>query len=600
MASSHKVPAKPSLLLATVCCAIIHRVRPQWLAVSVSQAAAEADCKPGQISRLATRALARFESCLTRMMRMGRPPKAARKSRDSKVHADVLTAELLRVASDLLAAARWRRRPVMRAMAVGAYQRLRVNHPELTQKRFCDLLGLPVRTLRHWLAHAPANAGNPPPLPLSPPQKNPRPPRRPRFGFDVTVPDTQLAADTTDITAFGVRLKLVAAQDVGGRDQDLFDSVIVDDHESAQHVVSVLTEAIANRGGMQVIVDQGTPYMADATLDALDAIDAEHAPQREGTPTAKATIERAFRSVKAIADPLLDISNRVVAAYPSFKNVEFAKNATMLLVTALLRAYQAGARATRRADNERSETTVSQLVNVAEVSREQARAQHRSARQTLTRIHRAYAIDMPLKQFIRAHRHFPLSAIHEAERMFATQAHRDDIRKRASYFAALLIKAYEPHAKKRRRDAEQQQRQQVLEDERRRQKSQDAYLQENPVAWLRDAFSKLLYFWVPETRAFLFGGVGPAQAHLRGAIEHLCSSHGTATATDIINGVIAEFRAAPRHDLDALKAMQRLAHSLLTPDQHGQGRKLDFGSVYAKIIEQGQRMRWPPPVHLRT
>jgi hypothetical protein len=532
---------------------------------------------------------------------MGRPPKAARKGRESAaVHADKITVELLGVASDLLAAAPWRRRPVMRAMAVGAYQRLCANHPELTQRRFCDMLGLPMRTLRHWLAHAPTNAANPPPSPTPPPRKATRPPRRPRFGFDVTIPDTQLAADTTDITAFGVRLKLVAAQDVGGRDQDLFDSVIVDDHESAQHVVSVLTEAIADRSGMQVIVDQGTPYMADATLDALDAIDAEHAPQREGTPTAKATIERAFRTVKTIAAPLLDISNRVVAAYPSLKNAEFAKNVTMLLVTALLRAYQAGARATRRADNARAGTNDTHLANVAEASRERARAQHQSARQLLTRIHGAYAMDMPLKQFIRAHRHFHPNAIREAERMFAAQAHRDDIRKRASYFAALLLKANEPHAKRRQRYAEQQQRQQAMEDERQRQKNQDAYFQENPVDWLRDAFSKLLYFWVPETGAFLFGGIGPAHAHLRGAIEHLCSSHGPTTATDVINGVIADFRSAPRQDPNALTAMQSLAHRLLTPAHHEQVRKLDFGSVYAKIIDQGQGMRPPPPIHLRT
>ena len=77
--------------------------------------------------------------------------------------------------------------------------------------------------------------------PVAPPPEKKRPkklsPRRPRFGFDVTLPDTQVATDTTDLEAFGVSLKLVAAQDVGGRDQDLFDSIIVDNRESADHVV---------------------------------------------------------------------------------------------------------------------------------------------------------------------------------------------------------------------------------------------------------------------------------------------------------------------------------------------------------------------------
>ena len=44
-----------------------------------------------------------------------------------------------------------------------------------------------------------------------------RGPRRPRFGFDVVLPQTQIGADTTDLNAFGVPLKLVAAQDIGGR-----------------------------------------------------------------------------------------------------------------------------------------------------------------------------------------------------------------------------------------------------------------------------------------------------------------------------------------------------------------------------------------------
>ncbi len=158
-------------------------------------------------------------------------------------------------------------------------------------------MALPTRTLRHWLARpepeAPASTSPVAPAPPAlPPRK--RPPRRPRFSFQVVLPETQLAGDTTGLSAFGCDLKLIATQDIGGRDENLLESVIVDDHENADLVVQAFTEAIDGREGFQAIVDQGTPYMAKATREALEALGAEHAPQVEGNPTDKATIERAF------------------------------------------------------------------------------------------------------------------------------------------------------------------------------------------------------------------------------------------------------------------------------------------------------------------
>ena len=353
MSNSHETTAKPSTILVGVCCAIVHRARPEWLAITVREAAAQSQCKPERISRLASRATAAFERVINGLMRMGRPPKRNRKRRGQAT--DKLHGALLNAASELLAVIPWGvARPAIRAGMVGAYIRMRAQFPQLTQKKFCAVMGgIPERTLRYWLKNAPAN-NKPPSKDPAPKPRRKRPLRRGRFGFDVTIPGTQLAADTTDITAFGVPLKLIATQDVGGRDQDLFESVIVDDHESANLVIEALSGAIDKRPGMQTITDQGTPYMAEATRAALDELDAEHAPQREGTPTAKATIERAFRSIKTIAGPLLEISNRVAVALPSLKSTSFAKAAVMILMTALLRAYQAGGRAAHRASAQRA------------------------------------------------------------------------------------------------------------------------------------------------------------------------------------------------------------------------------------------------------
>jgi hypothetical protein len=253
------------------------------------------------------------------------------------------------------------------------------------------------------------------------------------------LPDTQLAADTTDLCAFGVPLKVIATQDVGGRDQDLCASVVVDDHESAELIVQAFTAALTGRPGMQAVTDQGTPYMAELTRAALDALGAEHAPQREGEPTDKATIERAFASLKSFARPLLEVSDRIARAVPALASAALAKAATTLLLTALLRAYQAGARAARRAGEQRAGISTEALARAAEQSRREAHAHDTSVRLLLEDIHAAYELDVPRGTFVRTHRRFPLEVLREAQRAFAAQAHRGDIKKRASYFWLLSI-----------------------------------------------------------------------------------------------------------------------------------------------------------------
>ena len=70
----------------------------------------------------------------------------------------------------------------------------------------------------------------------------------------------------------------------------------VEVRESADHVAHVLQEALASHPGAQWLTDQGTPYMASTVCEALEALEVEHAPQREGDPQAKSPLERAFRS----------------------------------------------------------------------------------------------------------------------------------------------------------------------------------------------------------------------------------------------------------------------------------------------------------------
>jgi hypothetical protein len=352
MTASHDALSKPSILLVLICLAVVHRLRPEWIAITLEEAAQSENVNPQRLSRLCSRALSPFQNVLELMTRIGRPRRE--KPDDSPRLEKALLSSLLGVTTELLRHISFRK-PAIRALVVGAFLRLKQAHPELTREHFCQTLSLSPRTFRYWMAHRDETAPSSPVAP--PPQKKPprkRPPRRPRFGFDVVLPDTQIAADTTDLQAFGVPLKLVAAQDVGGRDQDLFDSVIIDDRESADHVVRVVTEAIGDKEGQQMITDQGTPYMADATRAAIEALGAEHAPQKEGDPLGKATIERAFETVKQIAGPILQLTAGIADKIPKLNNTALAKAAATLLLTALLRAYQAGARAARRAEKDRT------------------------------------------------------------------------------------------------------------------------------------------------------------------------------------------------------------------------------------------------------
>jgi hypothetical protein len=527
---------------------IVSRLRPGWLAVGVGEAAGQLGIPLERVSRLVSRAITLFEQVLGTLTRRGRPTRD-RNAQDRAAELGLMR-ELLAVASSLLGRARFDRNQ-LRVQVVGAWQRLRTL-PSMTQARFCRALGLPERTLRAWLRSPPSTLRQPPPAAApEPPQKppRPRPPRRRRFGFDVTLPGTQVGADTTDVRAFGVPLKLVAAQDIGGRDSSLFESVIVDDQECADRVVEALTAALGDRPGAQAITDQGTPYMAEATRKALDELETEHAPQREADPMGKATVERAFRSIKDIARPLLAITDLIADIVPALRAVAIAKDATRLLIAALLKAYQHGARAACKADQERAGISPAELAELAEHSREHARATDRSARLLLAHIHCIYGLHGSVNRFINSFRHYDVSVLHDAERMLQSQMHRDDIRDRARYFAALVRRAHEDHLRRRAREridhAADGQRARDRDAHRAR---LDAWRQ-NPESWLHHALDLLAMSWIPPARTLLAAGHGLGLAYLQASLLRLLALHGPDTAEQIATGVLHGWRL---HALDRL------------------------------------------------
>lgn len=567
--ASHDASSKPSILLTLVCLAVVHRLRPGWISIKLEKAAQSENVSPQRLSRLCSRAIEPFQRFLDTLTRIGRPIRE--RESDCAARESALLRSLLGVATAILQHVSLRK-PAVRALIIGAYLRLKQEHPELTKNLFCQAFALSTRTFRYWMANR-TQAATPSPV-APPPKKKPhrkRPPRRRRFGFDVTLPDTQLAADTTDLQAFGVPLKLVAAQDVGGRDLDLLDSVIVDNRESADHVIRAVTQALDGKEGLQVLTDQGTPYMAEATKAALEALGADHAPQKEADPLGKATIERAFGIVKQIATPILDLTSKIASGIPTLRDPHLAKAATTLLLTALLKAYQAGARAARRADHQRASISADELKDLAEQSREKARAENRSSRLLLTHIHSDYGIARPLPLFLKQMRRFPLPVLKNAERAFAGQVHRCDIRDRASYFAAIARRCNEEHLRalqiQRRKDEEERRFHREIEDTN----AARAVWRADPASWLNDALTTLSTQWIPERGTLLFGGAGLGKRWLMESIDRLIELNGQG-ALDIANGTFSNFeKNDPKQiglqGLDTLRALFQSTLSERTKNQ---------------------------------
>jgi hypothetical protein len=560
---SHIQSSKPSPLLAVLCVALIHRVRPAWLAVGVAEAAATESLSAERVSRLTSRAVVAFEEVVVRLTQRGRPTTStdARATSDDVRELGRLRA-LLAVATAVLACVPLRGIPV-RALITGAWTRLAKEHPAITKAAFCAALSLPERTLRDWLTRGAPPAKPETAVPPTRKPRKPRPPRRPRFRFDVFLGGTQIGSDTTSIEAFGVPLKLVAAQDIGGRDAALFESVVIDTRETSEHVARVLGDAVAGRDGIQAITDQGTAFLAEATRQAMAALGAEHAPQKEGDPCGKSTVERGFRSLKDLCAPLLSLSNALAERFTALRDPKLATAWTELVVGVALRAYQAGARAKERALRIRGAMSEEELLRAAEKARAAARATERSARLLLAHIHDIYGLRAPVVRFINGYRLYPLDVLRDAEARLRAQLTRgNDIRDTDRYFAALVRSAYAEHrtACAQRegiaRDAERRDQQTVANDARYRAWRAD------PAAWLRDALDAVAANWLPDARALLFDGEGIGLGWTRAALARLFDGRSHDAAADIAHGVERNFRIASRarlgeHGVDAVIRLLR-------------------------------------------
>lgn len=402
VAASPKPAPKPSRIVALACASVIAAYDRRWLAQPVAALLEPDDVAAETLSRLKGRLLGPLEALVAGLHRRGR---RSAPSQTSSLRAEL---EATRAKLELAASVIGERGVQGRALQerlVAAQARLAAEHGT-SLRDFCRGLGIPERTFRAWRSRKPAA---PPAPPAQPPPRPERPPRNEgRFALELCPPDLQAMADTTHVRAFGVDLQLIGAQDPGRRHRELLSAFEVAEQDNAAVVKRVLTEALGALPGAQAIVDQGTPYIARATVDACEKLDVELEPQVEACPTDKAPLERAWRTIKQALAPLLTLTDDIAAAVPALRSPTFARAALALLVSVYLRVYAAGRVRLRHPLEHAGDPAA--LADAVARARDNARAESRSRKLFLQNLHATYNLAeyISVDHFVRAHRHHHL------------------------------------------------------------------------------------------------------------------------------------------------------------------------------------------------
>lgn len=589
--ASQESRSKSSLLLALVCASTVADYDRSWLAQPVAQLIPEGGPRPEWVSRVKAKLRDAFTELVEAATRRGRRPTPPRDHR-----APVLEA-LLAIATRLLAlhAVPVRRRAVQDEL-VCAFDRVHREH-RVTARAFCAALALPERTFRSW-QDRPAKPPPPPPPP-KPPSPPPNDRNTGRFALEATAPDTQLGGDTTDLCVLGVDLKLVGVQDIGDRERCLYNAFAIDVRESAALITGVVADAVAGREGLQFITDQGTPYLAEAARQAYDAIGVEHAPQREGAPTEKATVERGFGTVKTALTPIFDVLNRIATAVPSLRQPVLARHVATLLVATFLRVYAAGR---RHLGHPLEGQDPDVLRAIVEEQRDRARAEDRSVRLFLESVHAEYAIDGSREAFVRTFRRYPLEDLRAAERRFRAHACRCKVRVCDRYFAAIVRDVHEAGARRRSADRRQRRCEGQAGHVRTHAAQRAADLDAHPERRLHEGLDLLAETWLAGTGGFVHDGQ-LARSWIRRAITVIHTREPIATA-DCIEVHLRSWEAArPNAPAALFQAVRGVLQSVIT-EVHGAVQAQSPAALVGATLGASTRTthdneRPPPSPHLR-
>lgn len=558
MITSSSTAAAPSsrTLFDLVTFDLLRESHPDWTVGTVAQRCQEEGVSAQRVSRLAAVLRARFEEVVRRATQRGRP----RSRKSSPPSADPRDA-LLEVAADVIQGLGGSKKALQDRLVTAA-RRLQQEHG-ITLSQFCETLKIPLRTFRYWESRKPAPVPPPPPPPRSKPDGDPH---RGRFNLEEIPPGVQIMADTSSWELFSVPLKLIAVQDPGNRDQVLWEACDIDVTEDARRVTEVIAAAAADRPGLQLVTDQGRPYVAAEACQRYDQIQVEHAPAKEGDPVEKATLERSFGLIKPVLAPLVALTAQLAQRVNCLRNATLARTVGKYLVTLALEAYRLGLHAavggTRTIDRELWERRAAEL-------RDKALHQDDSRRQELARIHEEYRMAGSRESFVNAYRRHAIEDIKEAERRLRERIvdFETEIRSCDRYFAGILRRVAEDgrhtRARIRQQQEEARERQHAVEEFQREQQALDAC----PEARVERGFRLIAVQWNDKTGALLFEGRGMGYVDVRKGLSDLRNRHGVTAARDLAEVAYRRWLAeSSTTDPMALHAVRRIYDQLTTQE----------------------------------
>lgn len=340
--------------------------------------------------------------------------------------------------------------------------------------------------------------------------------------------------DTTYWELFGVPLKLVAVQDPGNRDSELWEAFDLNEREDSALIGRVVQAAVEGRPGLQIVTDQGTPYVSAEARASYEEVGLEHLPAREGCPTDKAPLERSFGIVKPILVPLVRLSALVAEKVEGLFNGDLARVVGKYLVAAVLNAYRLG-RAARQDGNRPGDPELLRAIAAEQVRR--ARDACLSRKQLLERLHDEYQMEGSRQDFVQALRRYAQEDLEEAERQFRAYACRCAARNCDRYFVAIARRIAE-EAQARRRLASQRQLECARQEhEQKIRDLRDRTLDEYPEARVTRGLDLIAAQWLPPWEKLYNNGYGiGTRAVLKGlkAIQELVGPDGILDKATVI------------------------------------------------------------------
>lgn len=518
MTESTNTPTKATLILVLVAALIIASYYPEWLAKPVKDLIPPGSgIRPDTLSKLKARVMGAFRTAIELATKPGRKP-----SEPAPEVSSALDDECARIKQVFVEKMKGKKRQAQDYL-VEAFARLVARTP-ITQKLFCEKLGVPDRDFRYWKKRVlePATPSAPPE-----PKPEPQPCGQGRFDLEQTLPGIQQMADTTELEVAGTRLKIVAVQDPGNRHRKLWSSYHVDVTENCGIVAEQISKA---PDGTQTIHDRGTPFVAEQTRDTLDEKGCEPAPCKEFAATEKSTIERSNRTVKEAIAPLVAFFESLVGAVPALDCPALIATFVQLSLDLFHHGFNLGHRDIPHPLEARDREV---LECIAEHQLEKARDGQHSRLSNLERIHAAYGMASGTRAFIKAHRNHALADIIEAEQRLVDAILAGTlIHQMHAYFASILARVATPRIEQRRLERN---RRDKLARERESQRKQDAWrdhLECHPVEMLRFGLDIVAQQWRDDH--FLFGNVILCLADVESAIASMATSSPLSFHVDLI------------------------------------------------------------------